>query len=137
VLALWQPGMSLAAVVPRWIGSVLMVITVHDPPQFDWKSLPVLFGAAVAPLAVVGVPRLRNVPALPALFFLVAISAAFVARGSAYPGRFSVHIIGITCALAVIGVERLFRNATSVREAGSALSGTAVAAGSSSLKKHD
>jgi hypothetical protein len=108
-LALWQPGMSLAAVVPRWIGSVLMVITVRDPPQFDWKSLPVLFGAAVAPLAVVGVPRLRDVPALPALFFLVAISAAFVARGSAYPGRFSVHIVGVTCVLAVIGIERLLR----------------------------
>jgi hypothetical protein len=46
-----------------------MVITVRDPPRFDWKSLPVLFGAAVAPLAVVGVPRLREVPALPALFF--------------------------------------------------------------------
>jgi hypothetical protein len=101
--------MSLAAVVPRWIGSVLMVITVRDPPQFDWKSLPVLFGAAVAPLAVVGVPRLRDVPALPALFFLVAISAAFVARGSAYPGRFSVHIVGVTCVLAVIGIERLLR----------------------------
>jgi len=110
MLALWQPGMSFAAVVPRWVASVLMVITVHDPPQFDWKSLPVLVGAVVAPLAVVGVPRLRDVPALPALFFLVAISAAFVARGSAYPGRFSVHIIGVTCALAVIGVDRLSRS---------------------------
>ena len=56
-----------------------MVITVHDPPEFDWKSLPVSFGAVVAPLAVIGVPRLRDVPALPALFFLAAISAAFVA----------------------------------------------------------
>ena len=137
MLALWQPGMSLAAVVPRWIDSVLMVITVHDPPQFDWKSLPVLFGAAVAPLALVGVPRLRDVPALPVLFFLVAISGAFVARGSAYPGRFSVHIIGVTCALAVIGVERLFRNATSVPQAGSVPSGTEVAAVRSSLNEQD
>jgi len=137
MLALWQPGMSLAAVVPRWIDSVLMVITLHDPPQFDWKSLPVLFGAAVAPLAVVGVPRLRDVPALPALFFLVAISAAFVARGSAYSGRFSVHIIGVTCALAVIGVERLFRNATSVPDVGSVPWGTEVAAGRSSLNEQD
>ena len=84
VLALWQPGMSLAAVVPRWIDSVLMVITVRDPPRFDWKSLPVLFGAAAAPLAVVGVPRLRDVPALPALFSWRRFPAAFVARGSAH-----------------------------------------------------
>ena len=116
MLALWQPGMSLATVVPRWIGSVLMVITVHDPPRFDWKSLPVLFGAAVAPLAVLGVARLREVPALPALFFLAAISAAFVARGSAYPGRFSVHIIGVTCVLTVIGIQRLLRGRRSLNE---------------------
>jgi hypothetical protein len=114
MLALWRPGMSFAAVVPRWIDSVLMVVTVHDPPQFDWKSLPVLFGAVVAPLTVLGIPRLRDVPALPALFFLAAISAAFVARGSAYAGRFSVHVIGVTCALAVVGVERLLRSPTSV-----------------------
>jgi hypothetical protein len=84
-----------------------MVLTVHDPPMFDWKSLPVLVGAVVAPLAVIGVPRLRDVPALPALFFLAGISAAFVARGTAYAGRFSVHVIGITCALTVIAIERL------------------------------
>jgi hypothetical protein len=63
----------------------------------------------VAPLAVLGVPRLRDVPALPALFFLVGISSAFVARGWTYQGRFSVHVIGITCALAVMGIERLVR----------------------------
>jgi len=116
IMVLWQPGMSFAAVVPKWIDSVLMVITVRDPPQFDWKSLPVLFGAAVAPLAVLGVPRLREVPALPALFFLAAISAAFVARGFAYPGRFSVHIIGVTCALTVIGIQRLLRRNRSLHE---------------------
>ena len=109
IMALWQPGMPFSAVVPKWIDSVLMVVTVRDPPQFDWKSLPVLLGAAVAPLAVLGVPRLREVPALPALFFLAAISAAFVARGFAYAGRFSVHVIGATCVLAVIGLERLLR----------------------------
>ena len=116
MLALWQPGMPFAAVVPKWIDSVLMVVTVRDPPQFDWKSLPVLFGAAVAPLAVIGVPRLRDVPALPALFFLAAISAAFVARGSAYQGRFSVHIIGVTCALTVISIQRLLRGRKSPNE---------------------
>jgi hypothetical protein len=116
IMVLWQPGMPFSAVVPKWIDSVLMVVTVRDPPQFDWKSLPVLFGAVVAPLAVLGVPRLREVPALPALFFLAAISAAFVARGFAYAGRFSVHVIGVTCVLAVIGIERLLRGRRSRNE---------------------
>ena len=84
IVALWQPGMSFGAVMAKWLDSVLMVLTVHDPPAFDWKALPVLLGALVALLAVVGVPRLRDVPALPALFFLVGISAAFVARGWTY-----------------------------------------------------
>src|SRR6476620_962015 len=101
--------MPFAAVVPKWIDSMPMVITVHDPPQFDWKSLPVLFGAVVAPLAVLVFPRLRELPALPAPFFMAAISAAFVARGWAYQGRFSVHIIGVTCALAVVSIQRLLR----------------------------
>jgi hypothetical protein len=109
IVALWQPGMPLGAVAAKWLDSVLMVLTVHDPPMFDWKSLPVLVGAVVAPLAIVGVPRLRDVPALPALFFLVGISSAFVARGWTYQGRFSVHVIGVTCALAVCGIERLLR----------------------------
>jgi hypothetical protein len=109
IVALWQPGMSFGALMAKWLDSVLMVLTVHDPPAFDWKALPVFVGALVALLAVAGVPRLRDVPALPVLFFLVGISAAFVARGWTYQGRFSAHIIGVTCALAVCGIERLFR----------------------------
>ena len=58
-LALWQPGMPFAAVVPRWIDSVLMVITVRDPPQFDWKSLPVSCSAPPWRRSLcIGVPRL-------------------------------------------------------------------------------
>src|SRR5258706_8241112 len=112
IVALWQPGMPFSAVMAKWLDSVLMVLTVHDPPTFDWKALPVLLGALVAPLAVAGVPRLRDVPALPALFFLAGISAALVARGWTYQGRFSVHVIGVTCAVMVMGVDKLLRSPT-------------------------
>jgi hypothetical protein len=109
MLALWQPGTTFGALLAKFADSVASVVTIHDPPRLDWKSVPVMAGAVVAPLAIIGVARLRDVPALPALFFLAAISAAFVARGWAYEGRFSVHVIGVTCALAVIGVERVLR----------------------------
>jgi hypothetical protein len=108
-MVLWQPGTTFGALLAKFADSVALVVTMHDPPRLDWKSVPVMAGAVVAPLAIIGVARLRDVPALPALFFLAAISAAFVARGWAYEGRFSVHVIGVTCALAVIGVERVLR----------------------------
>jgi hypothetical protein len=109
LLAIWQPGVSATTSLARGVASAMMVLTVDDPARFDWRALPVLGGAAAAVLAVVGVPRLRELPAAPTLFFLVGISAAFVARGSAYPGRFSVHIIGVTCALTVCAASSLFR----------------------------
>ena len=89
---------------PRWLAdfqSALTDVSLHEPGEFDWRALPVMVGAAAALLAVLGVPRLRDLPAAPTLFVVVALAATFVARGSAYPGRFSVHIIGVTCGSSV------------------------------------
>jgi hypothetical protein len=107
-LAVWKPGMTLASAASSIADSVLLVLTVNDPPQFDVLASPVLVGAFVAVLAMLGTPRLRDLPAPAVLFFFAAIAGAFVARGSAYPGRFSVHIIPITCALTVCGAASLF-----------------------------
>ena len=87
----------------------MMVLTVNDPPRFDLYALPVLGGAATALLSIAGVPRMRTLPLAAVLFFFAGIAGAFVAYGSAYTGRFSVHIMPITCALAVCGVSSLFR----------------------------
>jgi hypothetical protein len=106
-LAIWQPGVSAATAFTRGLASAMVVLTVNDPARFDWRALPVLAGAAAAVLAVLGVPKLRELPAAPTLFILAAIAAAFVARGSAYPGRFSVHVIGVACALAVCAFAAL------------------------------
>jgi hypothetical protein len=37
------------------------------------------------------------------LFFFASIAGAFVAAGWTYTGRFSVHVMPITCALTVCG----------------------------------
>jgi hypothetical protein len=112
LLAVWQPGMSAGAALVGGLASAMMVLTVNDPARFDWRALPVMAGAAAAVLAALGVPRFRDLPAAPTIFFLAGIAAAFVARGSAYPGRFSVHIIGVTCALAVGAASTLVRSRT-------------------------
>jgi hypothetical protein len=99
LLAIWQPGMSIATGLARTLDSVMMVLTVNDPPRFDPIALPVLLGAGAA-IAALLVPALQKVvPLSAALFFLCGIAGAFVARGSAYPGRFSLHVLGVTCAL--------------------------------------
>jgi hypothetical protein len=109
LLAIWQPGMSFRTVVERALSSVAMVLTVNDPPRYDPHALPVLAGAAVAAGAAVRLPRLRDLPLPPVLFFFAAIAGAVIARGSAYPGRFSIHVIPITCALVICAAASLMR----------------------------
>jgi len=103
-LAVWQPGMSLRVALARMFDSVMMVLTVTDPPRVTQYCLPVLGGAVVSLLALAYVPWARNLPAAPILFFVAAVSGALIARGSAYPGRFSVHVIAVASTLAVCGV---------------------------------
>jgi len=104
---IWQPGEPVAQSLRRLAHSVMMVLTVNDPPRFDVYALPILAGALVALLSLAGVPRLRDLPAAAVLFFFASIASAFVAAGWAYTGRFSVHVMPITCALAVCGVASL------------------------------
>jgi hypothetical protein len=99
LLAVWQPGMSLGTILERMAGSVMMVLTMNDPARFDPHALPLLLGAAISVLAIVGVPRLRELPLGPVIVCLSALSGSLVTRGSAYPGRFSIHVIAITCAI--------------------------------------
>jgi hypothetical protein len=117
-LAIWQPGMPVGIVASRIADSVMMVLTVNDPPRFDIHVAPVLAGAVVAVLSVAGVPRLRDLPAPAVLFFFSGIVGALIARGSAYGGRFSVHIIPITCTLTVCAIAALLRSTPHLPPAG-------------------
>ena len=108
-LKVWQPGMSLSDVAGRLTHSVMMVLTVNDPPRFDVYALPVMAGAIAAILSVAGVPRLRSLPSAAVLMFFATIAGAFVAYGSAYPGRFSVYAIPITSALTICAAASVTR----------------------------
>lgn len=106
--ALWQPSHSAAENLAAMLSSLMMVLTFNDPPRFAWYALPLLTGLAVALAAMIGVPGLR-VPLPLALFFLVACSGALAARGVAYAGRFSVHLLGAGCALTMCAVASLLK----------------------------
>jgi hypothetical protein len=116
VVSIWQPGAPIVETMQRLVHSVMTVLTVNDPPRFDVYALPVMIGAAVAVMSVVGIPGLRDLPAPVVLFFFAGIASAFVVAGWAYPGRFSIHILPVTCALAVCGTARLWDAVRSNRQ---------------------
>jgi hypothetical protein len=107
--AVWQPGDPLRVVLDRLFTNLARVLTVNDPPRFDWFALPVMAGALVASLSLAGVPRLRELPAAAVLFFWFAFASAFIAYGFEYPGRFSMHVLPITCALTTCALANASR----------------------------
>jgi hypothetical protein len=102
--ALWQSGQPLSQIAAAMWSSVMMVLTFNDPPRLAWYAVPVLFGAVVAVAAMARIRVFRDVPLALAAFFLVACSGALAARGVAYAGRFSMHLLGAGCALSVCAV---------------------------------
>src|SRR4030095_16071503 len=102
-----RPGQPLSQAVSGMLSSLMMVLTFNDPPRFAIYALPLLIGAAVAVTDMANIKPLRDVPLALVAFFLVACSGALAARGVAYAGRFSVHLLGAGCALTVCAIASL------------------------------
>ncbi|HUQ86884.1 MAG TPA: hypothetical protein VM096_04940 [Vicinamibacterales bacterium] len=120
---LWRSGQPLWETVAGMLSSLMMVLTFNDPPRFALYAVPLLFGAIVAVAAMLNLKLFRDVPLALVAFFLVACSGALAARGVAYAGRFSVHLLGAGCALTVSAIAAVvttvrgsFRSSDPVRE---------------------
>jgi hypothetical protein len=81
--------------------AVLMIATVADPPRFDVRALLVTGGVCCALLGLLRAPVVRRLPLAAAMFCVSALAGGLVARGTAYPGRFSMQLIPVAVALAV------------------------------------
>jgi hypothetical protein len=81
--------------------SALMIVTVQDPPRFDIRSVLVVAGFGGALLALLGAPIARRLPLGVAVMSVAAVAGGLVARGVAYPGRFSIHLIPVAVAITV------------------------------------
>lgn len=92
-LAVWSAGKPVSENVSNILGSLAMVITMTDPPTLDVRAVPIVLGILAATLGVLGVPRLRALPLNASALVLSGVTGALVARGTAYPGRFSLHLI--------------------------------------------
>jgi hypothetical protein len=101
-----QPGDSLGTTVRNMIDSVLVLVTMQDPPRFDVRAVLVLAGCAVALLALLRLPRFRDLPFAPVAWCLAGLSGALFARGTSYVGRFSIHLIPVAVALVTCAAAR-------------------------------
>ena len=100
----WQHTTEGLSPVENISGSVLMVLSMNDPPRLDPRALPLVVGVAAAILGLFGVPLFRRLPLNVVVFCLAGMAGSLIARGSAYPGRFSVHLIPSAVTLAVCAV---------------------------------
>ncbi|MDO8677383.1 MAG: hypothetical protein Q7R30_02310 [Acidobacteriota bacterium] len=106
VNTVWKAGEGLAMSL---ISSVMMHLTMNDPPRFDVRAVPILLGVAAAVLGVFRVGRFARLPLNLVVFCAAGVSSALVTRGTSYPGRFSIHLIPVTVALAVCAASLLVR----------------------------
>lgn len=112
-LSVWQPPDGGGTIASNVIGSVLMVLTMSDPPAADPRAVPVVVGVGAAIAGLLGVGRLRWLPLGAVALCLAGMSATVVARGSAYPGRFSVNLLPVTSALATMAIALLLNKVKS------------------------
>ena len=108
-LRAWQTTTEGLTPIENLSGSILMVLTMNDPPRLDVRALPLITGVLVALFALAGVRPFNRLPLALVGLCIAAMAGAFVARGSAYPGRFSVHLIPAAVALTACACSLLIR----------------------------
>jgi hypothetical protein len=106
--AVWQPDMSFREFASAAVSSVMMVATTTDPPSYHNGAVPILTGALLSVMALAGAPLVRRLPLPLVLFTIAGFGSALLARGSAYSGRFSVHVVGATVAVLTCAIAAVF-----------------------------
>jgi hypothetical protein len=101
-LSVWQVPDGGGSIAGNVAGSVLVVLTMSDPPRADPRALPIVMGVLAAIGGAIGVGRLRCLPVGAIALCLAGMAGTLVARGNAYPGRFSVPILPVAVALSMI-----------------------------------
>jgi hypothetical protein len=88
----------------RALSGFWVVVTVQDdPPGLNVRGLIVTAGIAASLLALLRVPFFRRLPLGLSIACFGSAAGSLIASGTAYPGRFSVHLIAISTAVATCG----------------------------------
>lgn len=112
--SLWRDSPGAIDLAGRLTSSLMMLLTMNDPPRFDVRAVPVMAGFAAALLGIARVVVLARLPLTLVLLAIAGVAGAFVARGTAYPGRFSIHLIPVTVALTICALAMFVSKARAV-----------------------
>lgn len=120
-LAVWQPGVSVREGLTSIVSSVMMVATTTDPPRFHNGAIPILAGTFLSATALIGVPFVGRLPFVLTIWTMAGFASALIARGNAYSGRFSIHVVGstvavLTCAVAAVTTRYVIPETTEEHE---------------------
>ena len=86
----------------------MMVATTTDPPRYHNGAIPILVGLAVSITALLGIPLARRLPLALAVWTFSGFAAALIVRGDAYSGRFSIHVVGSSVAIATCAIGLVY-----------------------------
>lgn len=106
-LATIKPGAGIWDAVRAIAGSLLVLITVQDPPRWDPRAIFVVGGVLSAVLAAANVRPFRDAPLALVALCLSGLAGALVSRGTAYVGRFSIHLIPVCVAVLFLVAARV------------------------------
>lgn len=109
--SIWQTSAEGLTPAQNLTRSVLMVISMSDPPRWEPRAIPLIMGIGCALLGLAGLRPFRLLPLNAVVLCVAGMAGAFVAQGSAYPGRFSVHLVPVTVALAISSIALWRRSA--------------------------
>lgn len=91
--------------------SLLATIFMNEPPRPDPRAILMLAGAIVLLAVLAQLPLGRRVPAVLVIAAVGGSVGALLAHAHGYPGRFSIHLIPLVCALAMVGAAQVARRA--------------------------
>jgi hypothetical protein len=111
---LWAHAASMRERVAAVYDSVMMVLTTTDPPVVHNGALPLIAAAVLSAVALTGVGPLGALPFAAVLFMLSSLAGSLVSRGTAYPGRFSIHILGAGATVVVCAAAEITRRIRAV-----------------------
>ncbi len=87
--------------------SLRALVWMNEPPAPDVRAGVVALGVVLSAVALLQLPRLRQLPLAIAVVTLGATASSFFAHTHAYPGRMSIHLVPFAVAMTACAAARL------------------------------